>query len=390
MNEEFCENEKLCEFDKINLQYADYIEEAQNLCITNRSIAFHFVEWLGFDCGSTGSTGLEYLYNHGLNDTTIRLFLLGYAPCDMDQFINNQLFQIDKYDLQKAGLLMKSTDESEKKRWIAGDSIIIPISDVTGNIISFCINTFRRSRPRFLNMCCSFFYDPSTIVYGLHLAKWSGPDYFILCDGYFDVMLMYQNGFRNAVMPMGSGIPSKEQARLMKMFKEEAVICCGSDISGRIVALRSAELLQKEEMRVSIAELPDGKTLSEILRHQNGREILDDILKKAKSIKEFDEQKNPWTFTVIYSFWEHNYLQYENGEQHEEYQTTLTTYVTDDEYEILKLYRENNCSFNSIAELCDLRARVYKEAYDQENVLFLIENDEMIGEYVKIERVDFE
>lgn len=344
--------EQISEFNKRNSQIADKIEDVQELCIANRAIArYFFAEWLGFEegDGSDGADALEYLYQRGLNDETIRLFMLGYVPSHMYDIINTADFSIDKYDLEKSGLLLKSTDESGKKRWLAGDSIIIPISDPTGNIMSFCIHAFHGSRPRFLNMYDSFFYQKSFTVFGLHLAKWSGSDHFILCEGYFDVMLLHQNGFNSAVMPMGGGIPTREQARLMKVYKEKIVVCCDTDRAGRLLALRSAELLQQEGMQVTIAELPVGKDPAEIMRYQNGREIFEDALENAKSIKEFAEEKNPWTFSVLGSVFK------KGGWQG--YQTTVTAYVTDDEYELLRLYRENNCSFDSIAELYDLRKK---------------------------------
>ena len=55
-------------------------------------------------------------------------------------------------------------------------------------------------------------YRKGNILFGLNLAKEKNDGMLILCEGNIDVVMLAQEGFRNAVAPLGTAFTT-EQAR---------------------------------------------------------------------------------------------------------------------------------------------------------------------------------
>ena len=77
---------------------------------------------------------------------------------------------------------------------------MFPIKNHSGNIIGFGGRTIDDSLPKYLNSKDSPFFNKSRELYGFNNAKQDHKsDYFIVTEGYMDVIMLSQHDVNNAV-----------------------------------------------------------------------------------------------------------------------------------------------------------------------------------------------
>ena len=166
-----------------------------------------------------GTEALQFLKEKGLTDETIRKFHLGYSGRFRDR-------------------------------------IMIPVMDEEGYTVVFVHRKIDGDGPvyQIATETASFDYDQKRTIYGLHLAKENKEKELILCEGFMDVLLLHQEGFTNAVCPVGTHL-TKEQAANLKKYADCVVISYDSDEYGKRAAARAAELLKEAGLTVKKKDL---------------------------------------------------------------------------------------------------------------------------------------
>ena len=71
-------------------------------------------------------------------------------------------------------------------------------------------------------------YHKSSGLFAMNIAKTLAPWQLILAEGYMDVIALHRAGFTNAIASLGTAL-TEEQARILRRYAEEAVICYDSD-----------------------------------------------------------------------------------------------------------------------------------------------------------------
>lgn len=231
------------------------------------------------------SDAYSYLRKRGLNDNIIKKFGLGYVSRDTENLLD-YMYSCSRTedDLMNAELIRHFDKESGKLRCLFIDRITIPIKDEDGNIVGFGGRILNNGMPRFLNSPNTKAFKKSRALFGIDTACKSMRDNFILCEGYFDVMLLHQNNYDNAVTSLGANL-TREQAQLLKKYKNEVVICYDSDEAGRRGAERSAELLKSAGLSVKIMTLEKYKDPDEAIIAD--AEYFKESLAKAEAIMEY-------------------------------------------------------------------------------------------------------
>ena len=111
----------------------------------------------------------------------------------------------DKDDMiAKAGLI--SIDEKNgvyDKFW---NRVMFPIMDVNSRVIGFGGRVMGDAKPKYLNSPETMIFDKSRNLYGLNRARRTKKPYFLLCEGYMDVISLHQAGFTNAVASLGTAL----------------------------------------------------------------------------------------------------------------------------------------------------------------------------------------
>jgi len=162
-----------------------------------------------------GKVGYDYFINRGLSPKTITKFGLGYAPDNWDSLLKHLRSLGFSYgEMLDAGVIKES--KSNRFFDFFRNRVITPVINVRGNVIAFGGRVLDDSKPKYLNSSDTLVYKKTNELFALNLAKDSGSDTLILCEGYMDVISMHQAGFTNAVAGCGTAL-TNEQVRLISM-----------------------------------------------------------------------------------------------------------------------------------------------------------------------------
>ncbi len=231
-----------------------------------------------------GKAGLDYYLNRGLKPNTIKKFGLGYAPNEWDtllKYLKEKGFSIS--DMIDANVIKKSKNNHYYDTF--KNRVMTPIIDVRGNVIAFGGRVLDDSKPKYINTADTLVYKKTNELFALNLAKDSGKDNLILCEGYMDVIAMHEAGFNNAVAGCGTALTA-EQVRLISRYTKEVILAYDADEAGQKALNKAIRLFENTDVKVRIPVLQGGKDPDEIIRNL-GRDRFKGMLDGASNEIEF-------------------------------------------------------------------------------------------------------
>src|SRR3989338_11208052 len=240
----------------------------------------------------------EYLKSRGINENSIEEFNLGYAPIrskGLLEFLKEKGF--DYQDIAKAGIAFKS-DISEDWLTRFRSRVIFPIFNTQGEIVGFGARKLtdelaekigrklEKDSAKYINSPQTNIYDKSSILYGLDKAKMAirQKDECIVVEGYTDVILAHQEGYKNVVAASGTSL-TEQQLNLISRFSKNLVTSFDMDIAGDSATRRGINLAQSLGFNVKVLSLSQGKDPADIIV-ENKKEW-DNALQNTKSIMQF-------------------------------------------------------------------------------------------------------
>lgn len=227
-----------------------------------------------------GEVALKYLKNRALDDDTIKAFGLGYSnkySDDLYRYLKSKGYKDEL--LAKAGLI--SVDERNgvyDKFW---NRVMFPIMDVNNRVIGFGGRVMGDAKPKYLNSPETIVFDKSRNLYGLNRARTSRKPYFLLCEGYMDVISLHQAGFTNAVASLGTSLTSGH-ASLIKRYVNEVYLTYDSDEAGTKAALRAVPILKEAGITAKIIRMEPYKDPDEFIKNL-GAEAFEERISKARN-----------------------------------------------------------------------------------------------------------
>lgn len=255
-----------------------------------------------------GAAGYRYFKNRGLSDSTIRHFGLGFAPDDFQSLTNYMLkLGYTKDELVYANLARRSQKNENHIYDNFRNRVMFPIIDVKGNVIAFGGRVMDDSKPKYLNTSDTLVYKKSQGVFALNLAKKSGKDSLILCEGYMDVIAMHQAGFTNTVAGLGTALTS-EQAHLLSRYASEIMIAYDADEAGQKAAARALTIFNSTPLKIKVLHLNGGKDPDEIIKNY-GVEKMKSIINGAANEIEFSLLRERSKYDVSSDDGKRQYLQ---------------------------------------------------------------------------------
>lgn len=229
---------------------------------------------------SQGVQGLTYLKKRGLSDETIKAFGLGYSnkySDDLYRYLKSKGYKDDM--IAKAGLI--TIDEKHgvyDKFW---NRVMFPIMDVNSRVIGFGGRVMGDAKPKYLNSPETMIFDKSRNLYGLNRARSSKKPYFLLCEGYMDVISLHQAGFTNAVASLGTAL-TPGHASLIKRYVQEVYLTYDSDGAGTKAALRALPILKDAGITARIIRMEPYKDPDEFIKNL-GAEAFEERISKARN-----------------------------------------------------------------------------------------------------------
>lgn len=204
----------------------------------NKDAARYFYAKLNSD---RGREARKYLRNRQLSDKTIVNFGLGYSGTadDWNGLIN--FLQSKGYTIKEMQSAFLAAPNKSGKGFhdTFHNRIMFPIINLQGNVIAFGGRRMgEEGGPKYLNSSDTPVFKKSNGLFALNLAKKSGKDYFILCEGYMDVISMHQAGFNSAVASLGTAL-TRQQARLIGDYTKKVVLAYDSDEAGQKATRRA-------------------------------------------------------------------------------------------------------------------------------------------------------
>lgn len=227
-----------------------------------------------------GKVAYEYLKGRQLGDDTITAFGLGYSnkySDDLYKYLKTKGYTDDI--LFKAGLI--SFDERHgpyDKFW---NRVMFPIMDANNRVIGFGGRVMGDAKPKYLNSPETPVFDKSRNLYGLHRARTSRKPYFLLCEGYMDVISLHQAGFNSAVASLGTAL-TPGHASLIKRYVNEVYLTYDSDEAGTKAALRAVPILKEAGITARVIRMDPYKDPDEFIKNL-GAEAFEERIQKARN-----------------------------------------------------------------------------------------------------------
>ena len=259
----------------ISLPEREYTEEDRRekslkdtLLEINKTAATHFFRLLG-----TPEGAVAYQYLHGkrkLTDETIRRFGLGYSsrkPGELYRYLKGKGYTDDM--LRQSGLVTIEERGARDKFW---NRAMFPIMDVNSRVIGFGGRVMGDGEPKYLNSPETKLFDKSRNLYGLNYARASRKDYFLLCEGYLDVISLHQAGFTNAVASLGTALTA-QHCLVLKRYVKQVVLTYDSDGAGVNAARRAIPLLKEAGITARVLSMKPHKDPDEFINALGAEEF---------------------------------------------------------------------------------------------------------------------
>ena len=252
----------------------------------NKQAALFYVKQLRSE---KGKQGLAYCAKRKLSGESITHFGLGYAGKERDslyQYCKSLGFK-DRV-LQESGLFSFKENGVYDKFF---NRLIFPIMDLHNRVIGFGGRVMGDGEPKYLNSPETKLFDKSRNLFALNFSRKSRANYFILCEGYMDVISLHQWGFLEAVAALGTAF-TEQQADLMKRFNSLIYLCFDSDGAGKKACKRAISILREKKLEGKVIRLSPYKDPDEFLKAE-GKEAFEKRIEEAKNafLWEVEEKK---------------------------------------------------------------------------------------------------
>lgn len=217
-----------------------------------------------------------------------REFKIGLALPDGHELVKLLLkeknFSLDA--LHSSGLFFARENEHDPRRFLSRfrGRLIIPIRDVQERVIAFAGRQLKitpqddpAKDAKYINSPETPIFHKGKTLFGLDRARQhiEKEGFFLLVEGQLDALRCWENGFKTAVAPQGTGI-TEQQLGTLRRYSSKVYSFLDSDTAGQKASLRILPLALKEGIDIAFIPLakdcdPDTYFINndcEVLRRQ--------------------------------------------------------------------------------------------------------------------------
>jgi DNA primase len=229
------------------------------------------------DLGGMAQAELE---KRGVTPEIARHFKLGYAPHSWDALATHLAREgWSPAESEEVGLIVpRRTRDGHYDRF--RHRLMFPIADVHGTIIAFSGRLLAtppgekepaegEAGAKYLNSPESPLYKKGETLFGLHEGRVAirRQGVAMVCEGNFDLVMLHQAGFENAVAPMGTAL-TLAQAKLLRRFAERVVCVFDGDNAGRKAVRAAFPVFREAGVSAKVVTLPRGDDPDTFLRER--------------------------------------------------------------------------------------------------------------------------
>ncbi|WP_077622033.1 DnaB-like helicase C-terminal domain-containing protein [Sediminibacillus massiliensis] len=155
---------------------------------------------------------------------------------------------------------------------IAQNAIYIPYLDTYGNVVGGTYRHLEEGKPKYENSAEDEVFKKSELLYGLDKARHHIKDKVFIVEGYFDVLALYQMGYKESVAFCGSYLTDGQASLLSKYIQRNTKIYLipDNDKTGLQNVGRNIKTLRNKirSNPISVIKFPDGiKDANDVLKY---------------------------------------------------------------------------------------------------------------------------
>ena len=237
----------------------------------------------------------QYLARRGIDESTIEEFKIGFSDRsrqDIKGFLKKSGISNDI--LLSTGIIRLK--EGEMYDMFRG-RIVIPIFDVNRRAIGFGGRAIEKDAlPKYINSPESPVFSKRNALFGIEKTKSliTEMNEAFIVEGYFDLIALYQHGFRNVVATLGTAITENQLSRL-RNYTENITLMLDGDVAGVKSALRLIGIFSDMDIQGTMIVLPSGHDPDSYVRKE-GMKGIQKVIENKKSILDyfFDYAKNKY------------------------------------------------------------------------------------------------
>jgi DNA primase len=233
-----------------------------------------------------------YLQGRGMGSEVAKSWKIGYAPDAWDAmgaFARDRGFA--REELLQSGLVkLRSEDQPQGEFYDRfRGRVMIPICNDTGEVIAFSGRVLEKDAKaaKYINSPETILFTKGAVLFGLHKSKRALIDRnsAIVCEGQLDLITAFESGVQNVVAAQGTAFTDR-QAKKLKQYVEEVVLCFDSDAAGEKAAERSLSALLAANLAIRVATMPAGEDPDSLIRGQ-GADAFRERIGAAKDFFDF-------------------------------------------------------------------------------------------------------
>jgi DNA primase len=243
-----------------------------------------------------GEPARKYLKQRGITADIAKRWQLGYAPDEWNAFGSwAGAHGYHARDLITSGLVKNRSDAESVPVAMSGaydrfrGRIMFPICNDVGEVIAFSGRLLKDAEgaAKYLNSPETPLFRKGHVLFGLHKSKRAliEANCAVVCEGQLDLISLFEAGITNVVAPQGTAF-TENQARVLKRFVNEVVLCFDADSAGQKAAERSLDALLQNDLIVRVAEMPAGEDPDSLIRLE-GKETFEKRVGRARDFFDY-------------------------------------------------------------------------------------------------------
>jgi len=227
----------------------------------------------------------EYLHKRGINQNSIEEFGIGYSGSSYEliEFLEKNFLSIAK--AKEAGVVAQRESGEYYARLI--HRITFPIYSSSGAIVGFGGRTITNHPAKYINSPQTKLFNKSQLLYGYSKAKKHiyKNKKIIICEGYLDVILFHQAGFKEAVATLGTALTSEHLPTLRK-GEPQIILAYDGDKAGINAGLKASIMLSQNGFDGYVVLFPNGQDPADMIANGEIQEVAN-LLREGKAFVSF-------------------------------------------------------------------------------------------------------
>jgi len=227
----------------------------------------------------------EYLHKRGINQNSIEEFGIGYsgASYELIEFLSQNFLSLSK--AKEAGVVAQRESGEFYARLI--HRITFPIYSPSGAIVGFGGRTITNHPAKYINSPQTKLFNKSQLLYGYYKAKKHiyQNKKIIICEGYLDVILFHQAGFKEAVATLGTAL-THEHLPILRKGEPQIILAYDGDKAGINAGLKASIMLSQNGFDGFVVLFPNGQDPADMIANGKTQEVAT-LLREGKAFIPF-------------------------------------------------------------------------------------------------------